>query len=146
MTLSFRSCSRSGASEEEINALPSVVCVETSISSSAQGDSNLPGESLEYLQQQQTQEDHDEEFKEHNCSTAGPLQVSVPLRTVQLAGEPCGICLSEFTAGENLRSVDGLHFFHTGCISEWLRIRAACPTCRLPLKGVSGQSWRNVTS
>ena len=28
------------------------------------------------------------------------------------AGEPCGICLSDFQAGDVLRSADGLHYFH----------------------------------
>ena len=27
-----------------------------------------------------------------------------------------------------------MHYFHKGCLFEWLRIRASCPTCRLPLR------------
>ncbi|GAX78321.1 hypothetical protein CEUSTIGMA_g5763.t1 [Chlamydomonas eustigma] len=54
-------------------------------------------------------------------------------RQLPVMGELCGICLSEFCVGDELRSADGQHYFHMACLKEWLLIRAVCPTCRMPM-------------
>jgi hypothetical protein len=63
----------------------------------------------------------------------------VPRPRMALSGEACGICLCEFASGEELHSLHAdQHFFHQACLFEWLRIRACCPSCRLPLRGREG--------
>jgi len=43
----------------------------------------------------------------------------------------CPICLSDFTEGENIRSLPGCgHSFHKACIDLWLLRRADCPMCK----------------
>ncbi|XP_022733425.1 RING-H2 finger protein ATL22-like [Durio zibethinus] len=47
----------------------------------------------------------------------------------------CSICLCEYQARENLRTIpDCKHYFHAICIDEWLKLNAACPLCRNTLE------------
>lgn len=70
---------------------------------------------------------------------------SLPQHVVQdgspLLGEPCSICLSEFEAGDTVKSVDtcATHYHHAGCLNEWLRIRATCPLCKAGLAAAAAQ-------
>jgi len=55
-------------------------------------------------------------------------------------GETCSICLSEFKAGDQLRGLECFassrrHFFHRGCIDEWLGICGCCPLCKFEIVG-----------
>ncbi|CAI8600243.1 unnamed protein product [Vicia faba] len=43
----------------------------------------------------------------------------------------CAICLSEFTAGDEIRALPQCgHGFHVSCIDAWLRSHSSCPSCR----------------
>ncbi|XP_065860214.1 putative RING-H2 finger protein ATL21A isoform X1 [Euphorbia lathyris] len=43
----------------------------------------------------------------------------------------CAICLSEYHSKEIVRCIPECnHFFHVGCIDEWLRLNNSCPVCR----------------
>lgn len=43
----------------------------------------------------------------------------------------CAICLSEFTAGDEIRVLPQCgHGFHVSCIDLWLRSHSSCPSCR----------------
>ncbi|CAH8370904.1 unnamed protein product [Eruca vesicaria subsp. sativa] len=43
----------------------------------------------------------------------------------------CAICLTEFTAGEELRVLPQCgHGFHVTCIDTWLGSHSSCPSCR----------------
>ncbi|XP_058780838.1 RING-H2 finger protein ATL80-like [Vicia villosa] len=43
----------------------------------------------------------------------------------------CAICLSEFTAGDEIRVLPQCgHGFHVSCIDAWLRSHSSCPSCR----------------
>ena len=150
-----------GASEEELAALPSATCghragstqindrIHDRIHSSLAEDALIDlrdASSARFLSAEPSVLDpgvgtrsdgfqaaaipHDDDGGIGSASALVPALLPV---IVPLAGEPCGICLAEFEAGEALKSADGVHFFHPGCIFEWLRIRAACPTCRQPL-------------
>eukprot|EP01063_Lacrimia_lanifica_P015562 TRINITY_DN2226_c3_g2_i1.p1 TRINITY_DN2226_c3_g2~~TRINITY_DN2226_c3_g2_i1.p1 ORF type:complete len:860 (+),score=224.45 TRINITY_DN2226_c3_g2_i1:61-2640(+) len=46
------------------------------------------------------------------------------------ATEPCVICHDEFVEGSEVITLACGHFFHADCITEWLRHRSNCPTCR----------------
>ncbi|XP_068306718.1 putative RING-H2 finger protein ATL21B [Pyrus communis] len=50
----------------------------------------------------------------------------------------CSICLSEYEAKEALRTIPECnHYFHAGCIDEWLKMNATCPVCRNSPEGSS---------
>uniref|UniRef100_A0A0D2ZVD6 RING-type domain-containing protein n=2 Tax=Brassica oleracea var. oleracea TaxID=109376 RepID=A0A0D2ZVD6_BRAOL len=43
----------------------------------------------------------------------------------------CAICLTEFTAGDELRVLPQCgHGFHLSCIDTWLGSHSSCPSCR----------------
>ncbi|KAL0560802.1 hypothetical protein IC582_001216 [Cucumis melo] len=43
----------------------------------------------------------------------------------------CSICLEEFEDGEIGRILPNCdHFFHVGCIDQWLHLHGSCPICR----------------
>lgn len=42
----------------------------------------------------------------------------------------CTICLIQFEINDKATQLPCHHFFHNGCISEWLKNKATCPTCR----------------
>ncbi|XP_061988088.1 RING-H2 finger protein ATL20-like isoform X1 [Rosa rugosa] len=43
----------------------------------------------------------------------------------------CSICLGEYQSKEMLRTIPECnHYFHVGCIDEWLRKNPTCPLCR----------------
>lgn len=47
----------------------------------------------------------------------------------------CAICLVEYEEGDEIKALtcSGMHHFHAGCVTEWLRLNAICPYCRAPL-------------
>lgn len=43
----------------------------------------------------------------------------------------CPICLTEYQPKDALRTIpDCKHYFHVGCIDEWLKLNTTCPLCR----------------
>ncbi|KAM4027225.1 uncharacterized protein ACNLHF_023040 [Anomaloglossus baeobatrachus] len=56
----------------------------------------------------------------------------LPTRNVtsQEEGERCPICIEDYQIGEQLTVIPCNHFFHLGCISDWLRSSPHCPLCR----------------
>lgn len=48
----------------------------------------------------------------------------------------CSICLDDFVAEQEVKTLPCLHHFHTGCIEEWLRQQGravSCPVCKTPV-------------
>jgi len=57
---------------------------------------------------------------------------ALPCKKVETSFEmQCPICLSDISAGDNIRSLPGCgHEFHKSCIDLWLLRRADCPMCK----------------
>jgi hypothetical protein len=46
----------------------------------------------------------------------------------------CAVCLSQFEAGDRVRTLPCQHEFHSSCIDRWLlEMNRTCPCCRLDL-------------
>lgn len=62
---------------------------------------------------------------EFQCSLDAPNQDG------DVEANQCHVCLEEFSHGDQLRALPCAHFFHPGCVDEWLRGKSGtCPTCR----------------
>ncbi|XP_076931123.1 putative RING-H2 finger protein ATL21A [Bidens hawaiensis] len=45
--------------------------------------------------------------------------------------DTCPICLSKYEPKDTLRTIPECnHYFHAGCIDQWLKLNATCPICR----------------
>jgi len=64
---------------------------------------------------------------------AGPPLVCTYRRADGWRESSCGVCLSELADGELIRVLPAcMHYFHAGCVQEWLSAHATCPLCRAP--------------
>jgi len=67
-------------------------------------------------------------------AAAGPPLVCTYRRADGWRESSCGVCLSELADGELIRVLPAcMHYFHGGCVQEWLSAHATCPLCRAPL-------------
>ncbi|KAG2497436.1 hypothetical protein HYH03_004591 [Edaphochlamys debaryana] len=69
---------------------------------------------------------------------ATPEAIAALPTTACEAGSPllngtCCICLGAFAEGDQLKSLQCIHYHHAACLDEWLRIRACCPLCKIVL-------------
>lgn len=55
----------------------------------------------------------------------------------------CSICLSDFTASQEIRKTKCGHCFHTQCLKGWLNVNHTCPLCRQDLACPSGDGACN---
>ncbi|XP_067935259.1 uncharacterized protein [Watersipora subatra] len=46
-------------------------------------------------------------------------------------GLQCRICMSDFENGEEIRTLNCFHDYHSSCIDQWLQKKATCPVCRV---------------
>ncbi|XP_057424032.1 probable E3 ubiquitin-protein ligase RHG1A [Lotus japonicus] len=44
--------------------------------------------------------------------------------------EPCCVCQEEYNDGDDIGSLNCGHFYHTGCIKQWLMHKNLCPICK----------------
>jgi len=42
----------------------------------------------------------------------------------------CAVCMETFQAGEDLKTLPCMHFYHTVCIDQWLLQNRTCPVCK----------------
>jgi len=54
---------------------------------------------------------------------------SIPVSGVDLERQ-CGVCRENFTAGDQKTILPCAHYFHTPCLSEWVKYKPDCPFCR----------------
>jgi hypothetical protein len=47
--------------------------------------------------------------------------------------ERCTVCLSDFETGDEVRTLNCSHLFHTECIDRWLIYNKKCPVCRVEM-------------
>ena len=46
----------------------------------------------------------------------------------------CAICLENFSIGDKIIYLPCVHFFHSSCIKNWVRIKSKCPICNNIIK------------
>ena len=58
--------------------------------------------------------------------------------------ESCAICLVEYNEKDDVAELkcDNRHYFHSGCLEDWLKRKAECPLCKTPVNtaGANGPS------
>lgn len=60
---------------------------------------------------------------------------TVKLTAEKLASDSnCAICKDEFEIDMEVKELPCKHFYHTDCITPWLRIHNTCPICRYELR------------
>ncbi|KAK4254367.1 hypothetical protein QN277_009763 [Acacia crassicarpa] len=66
---------------------------------------------------------------------------TVKLTETQLASDPiCPICKDAFEIDMEVKELPCTHFYHSDCITPWLRIHNTCPICRHELRSASSSS------
>lgn len=58
------------------------------------------------------------------------LCVEGELATKDHLDKSCVICKSDFELDEKITVLECKHILHTECISEWVKYKSECPTCR----------------
>ncbi|PIA64475.1 hypothetical protein AQUCO_00100154v1 [Aquilegia coerulea] len=61
------------------------------------------------------------------------------------SGEVCTICLDDMEEGDEARTIECKHTFHTNCISEWVKQKATCPLCRFDMYSTLHTRKRKIT-
>jgi len=62
--------------------------------------------------------------------------IFVLLDKTEVGEEICGICHGDFLEEEEgpafkLSKCDGVHFFHKGCVGQWIKEKNQCPICKV---------------
>lgn len=105
-----------GASQEQINNLPSYVYNVTRGDSTIGCDTNM-------------------DRLQHADDSLSPVSSSnSSSNTNSASGDPesdkCTICLSGYANGDNMRMLPCMHNYHALCIDEWLSRHSTCPICK----------------
>lgn len=64
------------------------------------------------------------------ASAAGTGAGAVGGGSSSSGAEPCAICFDEFAPDDDVKQLPCGHFFHPGCIDEWLLRDITCPLCK----------------
>ncbi|KAI4370713.1 hypothetical protein MLD38_019033 [Melastoma candidum] len=49
-------------------------------------------------------------------------------------GSRCSICLLEYKGSDTITMLPVCdHFFHQGCVDQWMKLHSTCPICRISL-------------
>lgn len=98
-----------GASEEDINSLPTAKFRKSNMEEKAKGDKERPLAGV--------------------MTYVGACE-NLMERPLFEDDAECCICLSSYEDGVELRDLPCSHHFHGTCINKWLRINATCPLCK----------------
>lgn len=63
-------------------------------------------------------------------SIADSFQHQICSADDEMVGEPCMICLEEFSVGDSIRTTPCNHTFHSACLKRWMGVKLACPLCQ----------------
>uniref|UniRef100_A0A2N9EDW3 RING-type E3 ubiquitin transferase n=1 Tax=Fagus sylvatica TaxID=28930 RepID=A0A2N9EDW3_FAGSY len=89
--------------------------------------------------------DHEESSEKTGALPASKASIEAMPKLVVTAGEygkECSICLEGFEVGGEAREMPCKHWFHSGCIENWLRVRGSCPLCRFVMPVEEGRERR----
>lgn len=70
-------------------------------------------------------------------TVAAPFKAPPPGSGSDSALRECTICMEAFAEGEQVRTLQCLHKFHTKCIDRWLASSDLCPICKHVVGGSS---------
>lgn len=59
----------------------------------------------------------------------------------QQPSHSCIVCLEEYKAGDIVKTLPCLHYFHSECIDKWLKRNGKCPECRVPISSIAKQQF-----
>lgn len=60
-----------------------------------------------------------------------PITVLLDSCSLPSGDDTCAICLCDYKPSDSLRTIpECCHYFHAGCIAEWLKLNGTCPVCR----------------
>lgn len=62
-------------------------------------------------------------------NTGGEAHASAP----PAENDSCSICMEEYVAGDNVKTLPCLHCFHGRCVDTWLAAHRTCPVCKYSL-------------
>ncbi|XP_044970929.1 RING-H2 finger protein ATL3-like [Hordeum vulgare subsp. vulgare] len=118
-----------------------------------QGRLPLIDQELDMLQRQleaQQQSRHEDEDEERFWpGLVVPASRDAVLQLPETTGAPagarlqqteCAVCLKDFEVEDRVTTMPCDHYFHQGCISEWLKVSCVCPLCRHALPAASPQA------
>lgn len=74
---------------------------------------------------------------------AGDQVSALPTHTVTAAdlgalgpeARSCAICMEDFNAGDEWRTLPCFHRFHKACVDQWFRRQGNCPICKHEVSG-----------
>ena len=69
---------------------------------------------------------------EHSIKDFNEIEIE-DVSKLEEGNKSCVICLEEFVSKEKVVALPCIHFFHSGCINNWLKESNLCPVCKFKL-------------
>lgn len=66
----------------------------------------------------------------------------IPKQRIGCSDSSCVICFDKYEKGQVIRNLPCGHFFHYGCLKQWLKTSHRCPICRFDLKSFCKEKLR----
>ena len=57
-------------------------------------------------------------------------QMEIKFNIREAKDTSCGICLDNYSKGDEIVQLPCLHFYHAKCINAWFKVNNTCPVCR----------------
>lgn len=62
------------------------------------------------------------------------IDTEIENKDKKLQEEICSICIDKILNDEKVRKIRFCtHFFHSGCLQDWIKVNESCPNCKLEL-------------
>lgn len=99
------------------------------------------------LNQQNDGDEYENDFEEEEVEKVIPLgpedyelyfsvlkEATLQKKKDKIKDEVCSICIDKLMNGEPIRKVKFCpHYFHAGCLIDWVKVNETCPNCKLDL-------------